>query len=246
MLLYSLNVNGLKASINKGLVEFIFSAKPDIICLQETKCQDLPLKVEGYTTYWNFSERNSYSGTAIFTKEKALNCMYDFGDTFDVEGRIIILEFNSFYLINVYVPNSRRGQNRVNYRMEWDELFFDYVMNLERLKPVIICGDFNVALYKEEQDNIKKQLFINNELSVFNDLLNSGFVDAFKYTNPNLKEAITWVKMGKNKIDTGIGYRLDYFLVSNYLKKSIRESKILNNINISDHYPITLEIDIEG
>ena len=144
------------------------------------------------------------------------------------------------------MPNSRRGQNRVNYRMEWDELFFDYVMNLERLKPVIICGDFNVALYKEEQDNIKKQLFINNELSVFNDLLNSGFVDAFKYTNPNLKEAITWVKMGKNKIDTGIGYRLDYFLVSNYLKKSIRESKILNNINISDHYPITLEIDIEG
>ncbi len=244
MLLCSFNVNGLKASVNKGLVKIILDQKPDIICFQETKCQSQILKIDGYYSYWNYCNKKSYSGTATFTKIKPISCKLGFNDyDFNTEGRIITLEYESFYLVNIYVPNSRAGLNRIDYRMQWDEQFYNHIMELEKIKPVIICGDFNVALYKNDRNNIEKKIFINNELVVFNDLLASGFIDAFKYLYSD-EDAVTWYRIGKNKKNTGIGYRLDYFLVSSYLKDKINDSKICSNINISDHFPITLKINI--
>lgn len=245
MLIVSLNANGLQASIKKGMQEKILLYSPDIICLQEVKCQSPILQVEGYYSYWNYSERRSYSGTAVFTKTKPLSCKCDFGCVnFDVEGRIITLEYDNYYLVNVYVPNSRAGLGRVDYRMEWDDLFFEYVLNLEKIKPVIICGDFNVALYKEEISNIKNKKFINSELDGFYNLLNNGYVDAFKYKYPTLENSPTWWNMTKGDKKGDFGYRLDYFLVSNYFLNKIVDSKILSEIKCSDHCPITLEINI--
>lgn len=236
MLICSYNVNGLKSSINKGLLENLKNINPDIICLQEIKCQEIILELKGYYSYWNFSDKKSYSGTAVFVKQKPIKMSKFDNIDFNFEGRIIALEYENFFLINVYVPNSRSGINRIDYRMKWDEIFIDIIDDLNIIKPVIICGDFNVTTNKIIEDD-----FINNELDEFYNLLENGFIDAFKYQYPN-NDGYTWWQIGKKGENKG--YRLDYFIVSNYFKNKIKNIKIYNEVNCSDHCPISLEMDI--
>lgn len=241
MKVISLNVNSLKSCLEKGLKNNIFSLDPDIICFQEIKCQEKILNDTNYLDYWSFCNKKGYSGVAVFTKIKPLKVIEGFiNNSFDTEGRILTLEYKNFILINVYVPNSKSNLSRQNYRMYWDDLLYNHICNLENNKPLIICGDFNVDLKKLNDNNE----FIDNELDIFQNILNRGYTDSFIYKNgtSNINNFCTWY-LNKNK---SIGYRLDYFLVSNYLRDKIIESKILNTINCSDHFPILLEIDIKG
>lgn len=241
MIILSLNVNGLKSAIDKGLKSKLDSINADIICLQETKCQDELLNINGYYSYYNYCNKKGYSGTCVFSKIKPVNVHYDFDNSeFDTEGRIITLEYKDFYLINVYVPNSKSGLSRIDYRMMWDELFREYVFELENKKPVIVCGDFNVALYSEDS-NLNKE-FIDNEKDEFYYLLENGFADAFRYINPNSKDCFTWWQVGKNSKEKNIGCRLDYFIVSDYLLNSVKDCLILKEVDCSDHSPILLEM----
>ncbi len=240
MRVVSLNVNSLKSCIEKGLTNNIFSLNPDIVCFQEIKCQTNILNINNYYSYWSFCNKKGYSGVAIFTKIKPLKIIEGFlNDNFDAEGRILSLEFKDFILINVYVPNSKSNLDRQNYRMNWDDLLYNHISTLEKLKPLIICGDFNTDLKKLKNNNE----FIDNELDIFQSILTRGYTDSFIYKNgnQNIEKFCTWYLKNKK-----VGYRLDYFLISNYLRDKIIESTILNNINCSDHYPILLDIDIKG
>ena len=244
MKIISFNVNGLNSAVNKGLLNFIEDETPDILCLQETKCQNKILNLTTYYSYWNFSNKGSFSGTAIFTKYKPINVYYNFDDDFNVEGRIITLEYHKFYLINVYIPNSKSNNIRLDYRMEWDDRFFKYILKLENNKPVILCGDFNVAI-KEEDTNQEESVFLNNEVIEFISLLDLGFIDTFRYKHGNVKNAFTWWNINVGNKELNVGSRLDYFLVSNYFKKYINDSVLKNEINISDHCPIILDIGVD-
>ncbi len=247
MVIFSLNVNGLKSSIEKGLLNFIDTINPDILCLQEIKCQEPLLSLKDYYCYWNYCSKKGYSGTAIFTKFKPRSVTYGFAnELFDSEGRIITLEYDSFFLVNVYVPNSKSSLARIDYRMKWDEIFFDYIMTLEKNKAVIICGDFNIALTEiDSNDENYISEFIDNERDEFDNFLNNDFIDAYRYKNPYEKNCFTWWSIGKKTRNNKIGYRLDYFLVSQSLKDHIINSKIFSKINCSDHCPISLEIDLK-
>jgi exodeoxyribonuclease-3 len=246
--MYSYNINGLKSCIDKGFMDYFLSTNADFFCLQETKSQDPLPNLPGYYQYWNFCSRKGYSGTAVLTKHKPISVSYDIDDTsFDIEGRIITLEYNSFYLINIYAPNSQMGISRKNYRMQWDESLYDYLINLNNIKPVIICGDFNVALTDLDvctsiPDESK---FVDDERIEFENLLNSGFIDSFRFLHPNVENCFTWWNVGKDSKDNNIGWRLDYFLVSDYLKSSIVDADILQDISCSDHCPICLKIDFQ-
>lgn len=241
MIILSLNVNGLKSALDKGLKSQLDNINADIICLQEIKCQDELLSLDGYYSYYNYCNKRGYSGTCVLCKRQPLNTYYGFENSdFNSEGRIITLEYNDFYLINVYVPNSKSGLSRINYRMDWDELFRNYIFKLENKKPVIVCGDFNVDLYSK--DNSLDKEFIDNEKDEFYYLLDNGYVDAFNYINPNNENCITWWQVGKNSREDNIGCRLDYFLVSNYLVNYINDSSILSDVDCSDHCPILLDI----
>lgn len=183
-------------------------------------------------------------GTVTYTKVKPLSVKYGLSENFDSEGRIITLEFQNFYLVNVYVPNSKSSIIRVDYRMKWDELFFKYIMNLESNKPVIMCGDFNVD-YNSINENYIENTFMNNEKEEFEHLLNYGYIDSFHYLHPNQKNCYTWWNVGKENKEKKLGYRLDYFLISKFLLNKLINSNIHNDINDSDHCPISLSIDIK-
>lgn len=246
--MFSWNVNGLNSCIQKGFASFFNSVDADFFCLQEIKCQKPLISIPGYYQFWNYCSRKGYSGVAIFTKYKPISVCYDFNDSdFDVEGRIITLEYDSFYLINVYFPNSQMGISRINYRMDWDDLFFNYVSELNYIKPVIICGDFNIAFSSLDSCSSAPSSteFVDDQCIGFKNLLDNGFVNSFRYLNPTTNNAFTWWNVGKDSKLNNIGWRLDYFLVSDFYISDIQNAEIHSQISSSDHCPISLKINIQ-
>ena len=251
MKLISWNVNGIRACVNKGFEDFFHQVNADIFCIQETKCQpdQIELNFEGYTTYWNSAQRKGYSGTAIFTKQKPLQVQYGIGiEKHDQEGRVITLEFEKCYVVTIYTPNAKRELERLEYRQEWEDCIREYLSLLKRHKPVIMCGDLNVAHQEIDLKNPKSNRgnagFTDEERDKMTKLLEAGFVDTYRYLYPNKQDAYTWWSyMGKAR-EKNVGWRIDYFIVSDEIKKEVKEAMIYPEIMGSDHCPIGLEIDI--
>lgn len=251
MKLISFNVNGLRAIVGKNFVEDFKNIDADIFCLQETKMQQgqLDLQFDGYYSYFNYAERKGYSGTAIYTKNKPINVTYGIGiEEYDTEGRVITLEYETYFVITVYTPNSGSELKRLSYRMEWDDVFREYVNNLKQKKSVIICGDLNVAHteidLKNPKNNTKNAGFTVEERNKFTSLLESGFIDTFRYLYPTLEGAYSWWSYRFNARKNNAGWRIDYFLVSEDLKERITTAKILTEILGSDHCPVELNINL--
>ncbi len=255
MKLISWNVNGLRAAINKGFKEFFEEINADIFCVQETKMQLEQLDIfmemifNGYHQYWNSAEKKGYSGTAIFTKEEPINVKYGLGiEEHDNEGRLITLEFSKFYLVNCYTPNSKRTLERLPYRMIWEDVLREYLQSLDKIKPVIYCGDLNVAHQeidiKNAKSNVGNSGFTNEEREKMTILLNSGFVDTFRYKYPDKEDSYTWWSYMANVREKNIGWRIDYFIVSDRIKENIEDAKIHPEIFGSDHCPVELKINI--
>ncbi|EHL04857.1 exodeoxyribonuclease III [Desulfitobacterium hafniense DP7] len=249
MKLISWNVNGLRACLNKGFMDFFQQEQADIFCLQETKLQEeqIPFQLEGYHAYWNFAQKKGYSGTAVFAKQEPLSVSYGIGqEEHDQEGRVITLEFDTFYLVTVYTPNSQRDLARLDYRMIWEAEFLGYLKNLEKSKPVILCGDLNVAHteidLKNPKTNRKNAGFTDEERAKFSELLKNGFIDTFRHFNPDKKEAYTWWSYMFNARANNAGWRIDYFCVSESLKNELKDAMIYDQIMGSDHCPVGLEI----
>jgi exodeoxyribonuclease-3 len=247
--LVSWNVNGLRACINKGFNDFFTAAAADIVCLQETKMQQGQAEVHfpGYEQFWHSAEKKGYSGTAVFTKHQPLSVAYGMGIAeHDQEGRIITLEFDDFQLVNVYTPNSQRGLTRLEYRMQWEDAFRDHVGRLAAQKPVIICGDLNVAHQeidiKNPASNKNNAGFTQQERDKMTELLESGLTDSFRHLYPERRDAYSWWSYMSNARERNIGWRIDYFLVSHRLDQEIREAAILPEVMGSDHCPVVLEI----
>ena len=243
----SWNVNGLRAVIKKGFLEYIKEEKPDIIGLQEIKLSEgqLDLEIPGYNMYYNYAERKGYSGTAIFTKEKPINVTYGIGmEEHDNEGRVITAEFSEYYFVTVYTPNSKDKLLRLDYRMIWEDEFLKYLKNLEKSKPVIVCGDLNVAHkeidLKNPKTNTRNPGFTIEERNKFTNLLNSGFIDTFRYFYPDKEFAYSWWSYRGNARKNNTGWRIDYFCVSESLKNRITDAEIQSNIEGSDHCPVVL------
>ncbi|MFV0344412.1 MAG: exodeoxyribonuclease III [Anaerocolumna sp.] len=252
MKLISWNVNGLRACLTKGFEDFFHKMDADIFCLQETKMQpdQAEVNVEGYFKYWNSAVKKGYSGTAIFTKKEPLSVSYDLGlDKHNDEGRVITLEYDKFYMVTVYTPNSKRELARLEYRMEWEEDFRAYLLTLNEKKPVIVCGDLNVAHteidLKNPKTNTMNAGFTIEEREKMTTLLGSGFVDTFRYLYPDVTEAYTWWSYMFKAREKNAGWRIDYFLVSDILKTNITDSKIHKDILGSDHCPVELDINLD-
>ena len=250
MKLVSWNVNGLRAIYKKGFEESFKKLDADIFCIQETKMQErqIELDLQGYYQYYNYAERKGYSGTAIFTKKEPLNVEYGIGiEEHDKEGRVITLEFDKFYMVNCYTPNSGRELARLEYRMTWEEAFKKYLIELDKQKPVIICGDLNVAHteidLKNPKSNRKNAGFTDEERSKIESLLNSGFTDTFRKIYPDKEGAYTWWSYMFNARANNAGWRIDYFLVSDRISKNIKDAYIYSEIMGSDHCPVGLEIE---
>ena len=250
MKLISWNVNGIRACLKKGFLEFFKEANADIFCLQETKCQQgqVELEIERYTSYWNSAEKKGYSGTAVFTKKKPLNVTYGIGkEEHDKEGRIITLEFENFYLVTNYTPNAKRELERLDYRMIWEDEIRKYLLNLNKTKSVIMCGDLNVAHEEIDLKNPKTNRgnagFTDEEREKMTELLNAGFTDSFRYLYPEKQEYSWWSYMGHAR-EKNIGWRIDYFITSKDIEKNIKEAKIYSEVLGSDHCPIGLEINL--
>lgn len=247
----SWNVNGIRACVQKGFIDSFNSLDADIFCLQETKLQagqiDLPL--EGYHQYWNYAEKKGYSGTAVFTKEEPIAVFngMDIAEH-DTEGRLITLEFENYYFITCYTPNAQNELKRIDYRMRWEDDFRKYLLSLDKTKPVIICGDLNVAHneidLKNPKSNVGNPGFSNEERGKFTELLNSGFVDSFRYLYPDTKDAYSWWSYRFHAREKNAGWRIDYFVVSQRIAESIKEAKIHTEIFGSDHCPVELDIEI--
>ena len=251
MKLVSWNVNGIRACLTKGFEEFFKKVDADIFCIQETKCQpeQVELKFKGYKSYWNSAEKKGYSGTAIFTKIKPLNVSYGIGiEEHDKEGRIITLEFEKFYMVNVYTPNSKRELERLEYRMVWEDEFRKYLLKLNETKPVIMCGDLNVAHKEIDLKNPKTNRhnagFTDEERNKMTELLNSGFTDSFRYLYPEKENIYSWWSYMFHAREKNAGWRIDYFIVSKLIETKIKEAKIYTEILGSDHCPVGLEIKI--
>lgn len=249
MKLISWNVNGLRACVRKGFLEYFEEVDADIFCIQETKLQEgqIDLNLEEYYDYWNYAVKKGYSGTAVFTKDKPLSVKYGLGiEAHDQEGRVITLEFEDFYLVNVYTPNSQRELARLSYRMVWEDDFRNYLKDLDETKPVILCGDLNVAHkeidLKNPDTNRRNAGFTDEERKKMTELLSSGFIDTFRYFYPNKEEAYTWWSYMRKSRERNIGWRIDYFIVSERLKSQLDDAQIHSNIMGSDHCPISLEI----
>jgi exodeoxyribonuclease III len=250
MKLVSWNVNGLRAIYKKGFKEAFKELNADIFCIQETKMQEgqIELELQGYHQYYNYAERKGYSGTAIFTKKEPINVTYGIGiEEHDKEGRVITLEFDKFYMVNCYTPNSGRELARLEYRMIWEDEFKKYLIKLDKQKPVIICGDLNVAHteidLKNPKSNRKNAGFTDEERSKIDNLLNSGFTDTFRKIYPDKEGAYTWWSYMFNARANNAGWRIDYFLVSDRISKSIKDAYIYSEIMGSDHCPVGLEIE---
>ena len=249
MKLVSWNVNGLRACINKGFNDFFTATAADIVCLQETKMQQGQAEVHfhGYEQFWNSAEKKGYSGTAVFTRHTPLSVAYGMGIAeHDQEGRIITLEFADFQLVNVYTPNSQRGLTRLEYRMQWEDAFRDHISRLAVKKPVIICGDLNVAHQeidiKNPASNKNNAGFTQQERDKMTELLGSGLTDSFRHLYPDRRDAYSWWSYMSNARERNIGWRIDYFLVSGQIQNRIREAAIRMEVQGSDHCPVVLEI----
>ena len=247
MKLISWNVNGIRACVNKGFKDFFERINADIFCIQETKCQpeQIDLNFEGYHAYWNSAERKGYSGTAIFTKKEPISVTYGIGiEEHDKEGRVITLEFNDFYMVDIYTPNAKRGLERLDYRQVWEDEIRNYLVNLNKIKPVIMCGDLNVAHEEIDLKNPKSNRgnagFTDEERAKMTELLNVGFVDSFRFLYPEKTDCYSWWSyMGKAR-EKNVGWRIDYFIVSNDIKDKIKEAMIYPEVMGSDHCPIGL------
>ena len=247
----SWNVNGLRAVVGKGFTDIFKQLDADFFCLQETKMQagQLDLNFEGYNSYWNYADKKGYSGTAIFTRHTPINVTYGIGiDEHDHEGRVITLEMENFYLVTAYVPNSQDGLKRLDYRMTWEDDFRNYLLELDKKKPVIVCGDLNVAHkeidLKNPSSNHKNAGFTDEERAAFGGLLNKGFTDTFRYLYPDLTGAYSWWSYMFQARKNNAGWRIDYFLVSNRLQETIINASIHSDIMGSDHCPVSLELTI--
>lgn len=249
--LISWNVNGIRAAMKKGFLEFVEEQQPDAICIQETKMQEGQAEVplEGYHQYWYSAEKKGYSGTAIFTKEEPLSVRKGLGiDEHDHEGRALTLEFPDYYLVDVYVPNAQDELKRIDYRMEWEDAFRQYLKELEETKPVITCGDFNVAHKEIDLKNPKSNRgnagFSDQERGKMTELQEAGFIDTWRYFYPDLEGVYSWWSYRFNARRNNAGWRIDYFLVSEALKDKLVGAEILTDVMGSDHCPVTLEIDL--
>jgi exodeoxyribonuclease-3 len=251
MKLISWNVNGLRACVGKGFLDYFKEQQADIFCLQETKLQEgqIELELDGYHQYWNYAEKKGYSGTAIFTKEKPLSVHYGIGiEEHDKEGRVITLEFEKFYMITVYTPNSQEKLARLDYRMKWEEDFKNYLLELDKKKPVIVCGDLNVAHkeidLKNPKTNRKNAGFSDEEREKMTKLLESGFIDSFRYFYPDKTDIYSWWSYRFSARAKNAGWRIDYFLVSDRIKENMKGAEIHTEILGSDHCPVLLNIDL--
>ncbi len=245
----SWNVNGLRACVQKGFLDYFKTADADFFCLQETKLQadQISLDLPGYHQYWNYAEKKGYSGTAVFCKEQPLQVSYGIGfEEMDTEGRVITLEYDDFYLVTCYTPNSQRELTRLPYRLRWEKAFADYLTELDRRKPVIICGDLNVAHkeidLKNPSSNRQSAGFTEEERAAFGNLLSRGFTDTFRYLYPDLTGAYSWWSYMFQARKNNAGWRIDYFLVSDRIREKITEAAIHSEIHGSDHCPVSLEL----
>ncbi|MDY2596402.1 MAG: exodeoxyribonuclease III [Oliverpabstia sp.] len=249
MKLISWNVNGLRACVNKGFLDFFKEIDADIFCIQESKLQEgqITLDLDGYHQYWNYAEKKGYSGTAVFTREEPLSVSYGIGmEEHDREGRVITLEYPEFYLVTVYTPNSQNELARLPYRMQWEEDFLAYLKKLEEKKPVIFCGDLNVAHkeidLKNPKTNRKNAGFTDEEREKFSQLLDAGFIDTFRYFYPEQEGIYSWWSYRFKAREKNAGWRIDYFCVSECLKEKLQDAKIHTEIMGSDHCPVELDI----
>ncbi len=247
----SWNVNGLRACMQKGFMDVFQSMDADFFCLQETKLQEgqIDLQLPGYEQYWCYAEKKGYSGTAIFARRKPLSVFYGIGiPELDTEGRLITLEYETFFLVTCYTPNAQRELARIDHRMKWEDAFRDYLMGLDSKKPVIICGDLNVAHkeidLKNPSSNRGSAGFSDEERDCFTRLLDSGFTDSFRHLNPEVTGAYTWWSYMFNARKNNAGWRIDYFLVSDRLKENIVDAPIYPDIMGSDHCPVGLQIEL--
>ena len=251
MKLISWNVNGLRACVTKGFVDIFNTLDADIFCVQETKLQQgqIDLELDGYHQYWNYAEKKGYSGTAVFTREEPLDVIYGIGiEEHDKEGRCITLEFENFFLVTCYTPNSQNELKRLDYRMKWEDDFRSYISTLDRKKPVILCGDLNVAHkeidLKNPKTNRKNAGFTDEERGKMTELLDSGFTDSFRYLYPDKEGIYSWWSYRFNARKNNAGWRIDYFITSNSIKDKIEDAKIHTDILGSDHCPVELDINI--
>ncbi|MBC1332007.1 exodeoxyribonuclease III [Listeria booriae] len=249
MKLISWNVNGLRAAEKKGFMEYFRTVDADIFCLQETKLQEgqIELDLSGYHDYWNYAVKKGYSGTAIFSKIEPITVTYGLDiEEHDQEGRVITLEFPEFYMITVYTPNSQNELKRLDYRMSWEEAFLNHLKKLDAIKPVVVCGDLNVAHQeidlKNPKTNRKNAGFSDEERGKFSDLLAAGFTDSFRHLYPELEGAYSWWSYRMNARARNTGWRIDYFVVSNRIAPNIAEAAIHADILGSDHCPVELDI----
>jgi exodeoxyribonuclease-3 len=249
MKLISWNVNGLRAAVQKGFLDYFNQEDADIFCLQETKLQagQIDLELNGYHQYWNYAEKKGYSGTAIFTKKEPISVTYGLGiEEHDKEGRVITLEFENFFMITVYTPNSQEALARLDYRMKWEDDFRAYLLKLNEIKPVIVCGDLNVAHkeidLKNPKTNRKNAGFSDEEREKMSKLLESGFIDTFRYFYPELTGAYSWWSYRFNARKNNAGWRIDYFIVSQKLKDYLKDAEIHKDTLGSDHCPVVLKL----
>lgn len=245
----SWNVNGIRACVGKGFLDFFNDIDADIFAIQESKCQDgqIDLKLDGYYQYWNYAEKKGYSGTAVFTKEEPISVSYGIAiEEHDKEGRVITLEFDDYYFITCYTPNSKSELERLDYRMVWEDDFRNYLKKLEENKPVIVCGDLNVAHkeidLKNPKTNRRNAGFTDEERGKMTELLNSDFIDTFRYFYPDLVDVYSWWSYRFNARKKNTGWRIDYFIVSDKLKEELVDAKIHMDILGSDHCPVELII----
>ena len=247
----SWNVNGLRACVQKGFLEYFNSTDADFFCIQESKLQEgqIALDLPGYHQYWNYAEKKGYSGTAIFTRHEPISVSYGLNiPEHDTEGRVITLEYGNFYLVTCYTPNSQNELARLSYRMQWEDAFRSYLIELDQKKPVILCGDLNVAHeeidLKNPKTNRRNAGFTDEERDKMTELLNAGFTDSFRYLYPDKADCYSWWSyMGKAR-EKNVGWRIDYFIVSDDIKQKIKEASIYSDIYGSDHCPVGLEIEI--
>ena len=255
MKLVSWNVNGLRAAINKGFNDFFSKVNADIFCIQETKMQEDQIDdnmreiFKKYNSYWNSAEKKGYSGTAIFSKKEPLNVTYGIGiEEHDKEGRVITLEFDNFFMVDCYTPNAKRGLERLDYRVIWEDEFRKYLLKLNETKPVILCGDLNVAHEEIDLKNPKTNRgnagFTDEEREKMTELLNAGFTDTFRYLYPDKEDCYSWWSYMFKAREKNVGWRIDYFIVSKSIEDKIKEASIYSEILGSDHCPVGLEIDI--
>ncbi len=247
----SWNVNGIRACLTKGFMDFFKEADADIFCIQESKVQEgqVELDLPGYHQYWNYAVKKGYSGTAVFTKQEPMSVSYGIGiEEHDQEGRVITLEFDSFYFVTVYVPNSKQELERLSYRMEWEDAFLAYIEKLQETKPVIYAGDLNVAHkeidLKNPKTNHHNAGFTDEERGKFSTVLEHGFIDTFRYFYPDLEQIYSWWSYRFKSREKNAGWRIDYFITSGSLKDKLKDAKIHTEIMGSDHCPVELDVEL--